>query len=99
MLTAEEGDRLRDRHREFERRRSQVWLEHVRAGLAYRRAMRAIDEKVAAARLDRDAEVRRSVRDGASYREVARALGLSHSRIQQIVNEGPRAGTKASAAR
>ena len=37
-------------------------------------------------RLQRDELVRKAVEAGASYREVARVLGLSHSRIQQIVN-------------
>ena len=55
-------------------------------GLEYRRAMRRIDEDTARVRLERDRLVRETVAAGASYREVARVLGLSHSRIQQIVN-------------
>jgi len=77
---------LREAHREFERARGRVWLERVRVGLEYRRAMREIDERVARVRLERDRRVREAVAGGASYREVARALGLSHSRVQQIVN-------------
>jgi len=79
---------LREAHSEFERVRGRVWLERVRVGLEYRRGMRAIEEGVARARVERDERVRRAVEAGASYREVGRALGLSHSRIQQIVNEG-----------
>jgi transposase len=48
--------------------------------------MRRIDEDTARGRLQRDELVRKAVEAGASYREVARVLGLSHSRIQQIVN-------------
>jgi transposase len=48
--------------------------------------MRGIDEEIARIRLVRDRLIRQSVAAGASYREVARTLGLSHSRIQQIVN-------------
>jgi DNA-binding NarL/FixJ family response regulator len=77
---------LRNAHAEFERARGRVWLERVRVGLEYRRAMREIDEGVAHVRLQRDRRVREAVAGGASYREVARALGLSHSRVQQIVN-------------
>ena len=58
----------------------------MRVGLDYRRAMRQIDEDVTRVRLERDRLVREAVSAGASYREVARELGLSHSRIQQIVN-------------
>ena len=77
-------------HRDFERFRDRVWLERVRVGLEYRRAIREIEERVASARLERDSRVREAVAGGASYREVAKAIGLSHSRIQQIVNEAPR---------
>jgi transposase len=52
--------------------------------------MREIEERIAAVRLERDRRVREAVAAGASYREVAKAIGLSHSRIQQIVNEAPR---------
>jgi hypothetical protein len=77
---------LREAHEGFERARSRVWLQRVRAGLDYRRAMREIDEGVARERMERDRLIRDAVSAGASYREVARVLGLSHSRIQQIVN-------------
>jgi hypothetical protein len=80
------AERLRKAHREFERARGRVWVERVRVGLEYRRAMRGIDEDVARVRLERDRLIRAAVAAGGSYREVARALGLSHSRIQQIVN-------------
>ena len=80
---------LRQAHREFERARGRVWLERVRVGLDYRKAMREIEEGVARVRLERDRRVREAVAGGASYREVARALGLSHSRVQQIVNAAP----------
>ena len=86
MITQEGADRLRKAHTEFERARSRVWLERVRVGLEHRRGMRQIDEGVAKVRLERDNRVRDAVAGGASYREVARALGLSHSRVQQIVN-------------
>ena len=88
MLPDRTGDELREAHEEFERLRGRVWLERIRVGLEYRRGMRAIEEGVAGARLARDERIRRAVEAGASYREVARALGLSHSRIQQVVNEG-----------
>jgi transposase len=48
--------------------------------------MRKIDDQVARVRLERDRLVRKAVAAGASYREVARVMRLSHSRIQQIVN-------------
>jgi DNA-binding NarL/FixJ family response regulator len=79
---------LREAHRGFERARERVWLDRVRVGIEYRRAMREVDESVARMRAARDERVRRAVGSGASYREVARALGLSHSRVQQIVNAG-----------
>jgi hypothetical protein len=85
MIAEMEAERLRKAHADFERARSRVWVERVRVGLDHRRAMRQIDEGVTGARLVRDRLVRQSVAAGASYREVARALGLSHSRIQQIV--------------
>lgn len=78
--------KLAEAHEGFERARGRVWLERVRVGLEYRRGMRQIEEAVARARLERDRRVREAVGAGASYREVARALGLSHSRVQQIVN-------------
>jgi DNA invertase Pin-like site-specific DNA recombinase len=79
---------LRAAHRQFERARDRLWLERIRVGLEYRRALREVDESVASAKRARDERVREAVADGGSYREVARALGLSHSRVQQIVNEG-----------
>ena len=88
---------LREAHRGFERAREHVWLERIRVGLEYRRAMREVDESVTRMRSGRDDRVRRAVESGASYREVARALGLSHSRVQQIVNAGR--GTPAASAR
>ena len=81
-----EARRLSKAHEDFERARSRVWVDRVRVGLEYRRAMRGIDEEVAHIRLVRETLIRQSVAAGASYREVARTLGLSHSRIQQIVN-------------
>jgi hypothetical protein len=90
MIAEREAERLREAHREFERARGRVWIERVRVGLEYRRAMRGIDEAVARVRLERDQRIRDAVSGGASYREVAAALGLSHSRIQQIVkSSGP----------
>jgi hypothetical protein len=86
MIAEMEAARLRKAHADFDRVRSRVWVERVRVGIDYRRAMRQIDEDVTRARLVRDRLVRQAVAAGASYREVARALGLSHSRIQQIVN-------------
>lgn len=90
MLDAPDASHLREAHRDFERSRDRAWLERVRAGLEYRRAMREIEERIAGVRLERDRRVRGAVAGGASYREVAKAIGLSHSRIQQIVNEAPR---------
>ena len=89
MTEKTDATALRAAHREFERARSRIWLDRVRVGLEYRRAMREIDEGVARIRLERDRRVRQAVSGGASYREVARTLGLSHSRIQQIVNADP----------
>jgi hypothetical protein len=86
MIAEMEAARLRKVHADFGRLRSRTWIERVRVGLDYRRAMREIDEEVTRARLVRDRLVRQSCAAGASYREVARELGLSHSRIQQIVN-------------
>jgi DNA invertase Pin-like site-specific DNA recombinase len=86
MIAEAEAERLRRAHADFDRIRGRIWVERVRAGLDHRRALRQIDENVARVRLERDGLVRKAVSAGASYREVARALGLSHSRIQQIVN-------------
>ncbi len=85
-----EARRLSEAHADFERARSRVWVERVRVGLEYRRAMRGIDEEITRIRLVRDRLIRQAVTAGASYREVARTLGLSHSRIQQIVNSSPK---------
>jgi DNA invertase Pin-like site-specific DNA recombinase len=88
MLPEDTATVVRDAQARFESARSRIWLDKVRAGLEYRRAMREVEERVARARRERDLRIREAVGAGASYREVARALGLSHSRIQQIVNEG-----------
>ena len=88
MIGETETAELRAAHRDFERTRDRVWLERVRVGLEYRRAMREVEDRVAKVRLDRDRRIRQAVAAGGSYREVARALGLSHSRVQQIVNQG-----------
>ncbi|MDX6607415.1 MAG: hypothetical protein QOD14_1955 [Solirubrobacterales bacterium] len=85
MIAEMEAARLKKSHADFERARGRVWIERVRIGLDYRRAMRQIDEEVRRVRMVRDRLVRQAVAAGASYREVARELGLSHSRIQQIV--------------
>ena len=88
MIEEKVVSRLRAAHADFERARDRLWLERIRVGLEYRRAMREVDEAVAGAKRERDERVREAVAAGGSYREVARALGLSHSRVQQIVNEG-----------
>jgi hypothetical protein len=85
VIADDEAKRLREAHSDFERARGRVWIERVRVGLEYRRAMQKIDEDVARVRLERDQAVRAAVKKGASYRQVAAAMGLSHSRIQQIV--------------
>lgn len=90
MIADAEAERLRKAHAEFEHARSRTWIERVRVGLEYRRAMRRVDEDTARVRLERDRLIREAVKRGASYRQVAAVLGLSHSRIQQIVNAGPR---------
>ena len=86
MIAEAEAKRLIKAHADFERARGRVWVERVRVGLEHRRAMRKIDEDVTRVRLDRDRLIRKAVAAGGSYREVGRALVLSHSRIQQIVN-------------
>ena len=86
MLTDESAQVIREAHHGFERARGRVWLERIRVGLEYRRGLREIEEGVARVRQERDAAIREAVAAGASYREVGKALGLSHSRIQQIVN-------------
>ena len=88
MLDETDVAELRSAHRDFERARERLWLERIRVGLEHRRALREVDESVTRVKRERDDRVRRAVGAGASYREVARALGLSHSRVQQIVNEG-----------
>jgi len=89
MFDEKAAESVREAHEGFEKARGRVWVERVRVGLEYRRGMRAIEEGVAKARLERDARVREAVAAGGSYREVGRAIGLSHSRIQQIVKSGP----------
>jgi hypothetical protein len=39
--------------------------------------MRQVDERIAGVRLERDRRVREAVAGGASYREVAKAIGLA----------------------
>jgi DNA-directed RNA polymerase specialized sigma subunit len=90
VIADADAQRLRKAHTAFERARGRIWIERVRVGLEYRRAMRKIDEDVARVRLERDRLVLSAVKKGASYRQVAAALGLSHSRIQQIVKAGPK---------
>ena len=90
MLSDGAANEIREAQQGFERARSRVWLDRIRVGLEYRRAMRQVEEGVTNSRLERDRRIREAVAGGASYREVGRALGLSHSRIQQIVNEGKR---------
>ena len=79
---------LRDKHSAYKEARDHIWVERIGAGLRDRREMREIDDRVGTLRAERDDAIRRAVSAGASYRQVAGALGLSHSRIQQIVNEG-----------
>jgi 2-keto-4-pentenoate hydratase len=94
MLAEKAAGELRLAHRQFERARDRAWLDRVRVGLEYRRAMREVDERLADVRSVRDKLVREAVAGGASYREVGRAIGLSHSRIQQIVQDGPKRAKK-----
>ena len=88
MLTDDGAAAIREAHDGFEKARGRVWLERVRVGLEYRRGLREIEDGVARVRQERDFAIREAVSGGASYREVGKALGLSHSRIQQIVNAG-----------
>lgn len=85
MVTDPDADRLAGLQRDYEGARDRVWVDRIGAGLAYRRSLREIEERVRAAREERDRAVVAAVEAGGSYREVARALHLSHSRIQQIV--------------
>jgi DNA invertase Pin-like site-specific DNA recombinase len=85
-IDAARADHLAEAQRAYAEGRDRVWIDRIGAGLAYRRALREIDDGVRAARERRDASVREAVEAGGSYREVARALGLSHGRVQQIVN-------------
>jgi hypothetical protein len=84
-LPADRAESLADAQRAFESARERVWIDRIGAGLAYRRALREIEERVEAVRDTRDRAVTDAVEGGGSYREVARAAGLSHSRVQQIV--------------
>jgi DNA invertase Pin-like site-specific DNA recombinase len=79
------AERLHSLQRQFEQTRDGVWVDRIGAGLAYRNSLRKIDEKVEESRRERDAAVVAAVEAGGSYREVAKALGLSHSRVQQII--------------
>ena len=88
MLNETTTAQLQEANRSFERTRDRVWLERVRVGLEYRRGLREVEENVVQAKIQRDRSIRDAVAAGGSYREVARAAGLSHSRVQQIVNEG-----------
>jgi hypothetical protein len=58
VVAERQAEWLREAHREFERARGRVWIERVRVGLEYRRAMRGIDEAVARVRLERDRRIR-----------------------------------------
>lgn len=89
MLSDQSAEAIRKAHDGFETARGRVWLDRIRVGLEYRRGLREIEEGVARVRQERDSRIREAVAGGASYREVGRALGLSHSRIQQIVNAEP----------
>ena len=56
--------------------------------LVERTAERFPDEDAARLRREkRDNAIRAAVADGMSYREVAAAIGLSHSRVAQIVHQ------------
>ena len=85
MIAERDSERLAGLQRDYEGVRDRVWVERIGAGLAYRRALREIEEGVRSAREQRDRAVVAAVEAGGSYREVARAIGLSHSRVQQIV--------------
>jgi DNA invertase Pin-like site-specific DNA recombinase len=86
MIAPARSEMLAEAQRAYADGRDRVWIDRVGAGIAYRRALREIDDGVRVAREKRDAAVVAAVEAGGSYREVARALGLSHGRVQQIVN-------------
>jgi DNA invertase Pin-like site-specific DNA recombinase len=86
VIAASRSENLANAQRAYDEGRDRVWIDRIGAGLAYRRALREIDDGVRAVRERRDAAVVEAVEAGGSYREVARALGLSHGRVQQIVN-------------
>lgn len=85
MISEAEKKRLRRVQGDYEGTRERVWVDRIGAGLAYRRSLREIEERVQTAREDRDQMVLDAVEAGGSYREVAAAVGISHSRVQQIV--------------
>ena len=89
-VPGQEARRLSALQRDFEAARDRVWVDRIGAGLAYRRALREIDEAVRGAREQRDEAVLAAVEAGGSYREVGRAVGISHSRVQQIVGAARR---------
>jgi hypothetical protein len=66
-------------------------LSRDRLFLVERSAKRFPDEDAAKLRRERrDNTIRAAVDDGMSYREVGAAIGLSHSRVAQIVTSQPR---------
>jgi len=90
MSPEPDADRLLASQRAYEAARDRLWMDRIGAGLAYRRALRELDEKVRGVREQRDQAVLEAVEAGGSYREVAKAIGLSHSRVQQIVGAARR---------
>ena len=87
VIAKSKAKALAGAQRDYEGARDRMWVDRIGAGLAYRRALREIDERVHEARSRRDRAVVEAVEAGGSYREVAGALGLSHSRVQQIVGK------------
>ncbi len=85
-IAEDRAEQLLELQRDFEQTRDRVWVDRIGAGIAYRQALREIDQRVDLTRRARDTAVVDAVEAGGSYREVGRALGLSHSRVQQIVN-------------